>query len=116
MAVVVFVASILCFIFVSPTFGAGFIIGGSLAFLNYYWLKGSVERILEKAAGGDRQQFLAANYFLRYLAGGAFVFVIYLTKIIPVVAVLLGLSAFAVAVVIEGLILLFSSISKREEF
>ncbi len=114
-AIVAVIAAILSSVFVSPRFGAGLFIGGILSFLNYYWLKVSLKKVFEKIVGGNGQRFLTANYFPRYLALGAVLAIVYLTKIVPVVAVLLGLSAFAIAIVIEGLILLFLSISKREE-
>lgn len=118
MAIVVFIAGILCSIFVSWQFSTGFVIGGILAFLNYYWLKVSLKRIFDKAIEGDgeKPRFLGANYFVRYLTFGAILCVVYLTQIVPIVAVLLGLCVFAVALVIEGLLRILSSISKREEF
>jgi hypothetical protein len=120
MAIVVFIAGILCSIFVSWQFSIGFVIGGILAFLNYYWLKVSLKRIFDKAIGsgegGEMPRFLGANYFLRYLAFGAILCVVYFSQIVPIVAVLLGLCVFAVALVIEGLLRILSSISKREEF
>jgi hypothetical protein len=116
MAIVVFVAAILSLVFVSWQFSLGFIIGGILAFLNYYWLKVSLKRIFDRAIGGEKPRFLVANYFLRYLAIGAVVYIAYLTEAVSIIAVVLGLGVFAVAIVIEGFIRMFSSISKREEF
>jgi hypothetical protein len=116
MAIGVFIASILCAVFVSRIFGLGFAIGGVLAFFNYYWIKISLKRIFDKAIAGEKASFLGANYFLRYLAAGAVLAVVYLTGVVPIVAVLLGLCVFAFAIVIEGLLRILSPISKREEF
>jgi len=117
MAAVVAGGGVLSFIWIDARFALGFIFGGILAFLNYYWLKLALKNIFEKiAATGVKPPFLAAGYFLRYGALGAVLAAIYYTQMLSMVAVLLGLSAFAFAVVIEGLIRLFSSISKREEF
>lgn len=104
-------------VYAQRNFTFGLIIGGILAFLNYYWLKSSLRNIFDRmAAAGEKPRFLAARYFLRYAALGAFVAVVYITKIAPVVAVLLGLSVIAPAVVVEGLIRIFTSnSSKREE-
>ena len=52
---------------------------------------------------------LAAKYILRYVALGAVLLLIYMTGIIPVAAVILGLSAFAFAVVFQGLKNIISS-------
>ena len=116
MAIVVFVAAIVSFVFISWQFGLGFIIGGSLAFLNYYWLKTSLKSIFDRAISGEKSSFISINYFLRYLGVGALIYIVYLTQAVSMVAVMLGLSVFAVAIVIEGLLRILSSISKREEF
>ena len=112
MAIVVLIGAIAGFAFVSWQFGAGFIIGGSLAFLNYYWLKQSLKRIFERAAGGEKSNFLSINYFLRYLGVGLLIYIVYLTEAVSMVAVLLGLCVFAVAIVVEGLLRILSSVSK----
>jgi len=117
MAVVLAIAVAFSLVYAEWNFTFGLIIGGVLAFVNYYWLKLSLKNIFDKmAAGGEKPRFLAAQYFFRYAALGAVVAVVYMTKIVPVAAVLLGLSSIAPAVVIEGLIRIFTSnSSKREE-
>ncbi|MEJ7701906.1 MAG: ATP synthase subunit I [Pyrinomonadaceae bacterium] len=102
------------FIFVSSDFGLGFLLGGILSLINYYWLKKSLKGIFDKAITGDKPQFLATRYFLRYVSFGAVLTIVYLTEIVPVVAVLLGLASFALAIIIEAVIRLFSSVFKKE--
>ena len=46
---------------------------------------------------------LAAKYIFRYVVLGGIVFLVFLTGAIPITAVILGLSAFALAVVIQGM-------------
>ena len=116
MAIVVICGAITSSILVSLKFGIGFTIGGILAFVNYYWLKNSLKKIFDSAASGEKPSFLSLNYFLRYAAAGLVIYIIYLSEAVPIIAVLLGLGVFAAGIVIEGLILIFSSISKREEF
>lgn len=116
MAIIVLIGAILCSALVSGRFGIGFLIGGITAFLNYYWLKVSLKKIFDKAIAGaeigEKPRFSAVNYFLRYLGIGAILYIIYLSDIVPMVAVLLGLCVFALAVVIEGLLRILSGISK----
>ena len=116
MAIIVLIGAILCGLMISAQFGFGFLIGGILAFLNYYWLKVSLKRIFDKAiesaASGEKPRFLAVSYFLRYVGMGAAIYIVYLTNAVPMVAVLLGLCVFALAIVIEGLLRILSSISK----
>ncbi len=116
MGLVAAVAGLAGFIFVSPRFGLGVILGGILSFINYYWLKISLKRLFDNAlADGAKPRFLAVRYFGRYLTLGAILTVVFLTRAIPVVAVIAGLSSFALAIVIEGLIRLFSSFFKSRE-
>lgn len=116
MAIIVLIGAGLCAVFVSYQFGLGFTIGGILAFLNYYWLKVSLKRIFDKAiesaASGEKPGFLAVSYFLRYVGMGAAIYIVYLTNVVPMIAVLLGLCVFALAIVIEGLLRILSGISK----
>ena len=118
MATAVVSGSVLSAIFISLNFALGVLIGGALSLLNYYWLKRSVKIIFDKAIAGDETppRFLAGKYFLRYLIFGALLAVIYLTKWVSIVAVLLGLASFALAIIFEAIIRLFNSFSNKKEF
>jgi hypothetical protein len=116
MGLVAVFAGIAAFIFVSWQFGLGVIFGGILSFINYYWLKVSLKRLFDNAlAHGQKPRFLAIRYFARYLTLGSILTVVFLTETIPVVAVITGLLSFALAIVIEGLIRLFSTFFKSRE-
>lgn len=96
------------FVFSSLDFGLGILIGTALAFLNYYWLKSSLRKIFEAAESGERPRMLAGKYFLRYVVLAIVVAVFYITDAVPIVALVLGLGAFGFAVVLEGMIRMFS--------
>ena len=116
MGLVAVVASSAGFIYASWQFGSGVVLGGVLSFINYYWLKVSLKRLFDNAvAHGEKPRFLAVRYFARYLTLGAILTIVFLTHTIPVVAVILGLSSFALAIVIEGFIRLFSTFFKSKE-
>ncbi len=115
MGAVALFASLAGFIFVSWQFGLGVVLGGILSLINYYWLKISLKKIFDQAAGGLRPRFLAVRYFARYLTLGGILLIIFLTKTVPIVAVILGLGSFALAIVVEGLIRLFSTFFKSRE-
>lgn len=112
MALVVLLGTIASLIFVSLNFGIGVLIGGVLSLVNYYWLKRSLKTVFEKAIAGDTNQFLAGKYILRYFVFGLVLALVYLTKTVPVVAVLLGLASFALAIIFEAIIRIFKSFSK----
>ena len=113
MTATVFLGTLLGFIFGSASFGFGFLIGGILSLINYYWLKQSLRVIFENAVSGEKPRFLATKYFTRYAAFGLVLAIVYLTKTVPVVAVLLGLASFAFAIMIEATIRLFSAFFKK---
>src|SRR6185295_7270613 len=109
MAFAVILGSVLSSIFVSLNFGFGV-----LSLINYYWLKRSLKVVIEGAIAGGTPHFLAGRAFIRYLAFGAILAFIYLTHLVPVEAVLLGLASFAVAIIFEAIIRLFNSFSNKK--
>lgn len=108
MAVAVIVGAAGGFALKGTRFGIGILFGGLLAFVNYLWLERSTRAIFDNAAISSTG-WLAAKYILRYLAIGAVLLAVYLTHALPVTAVIAGLGAFAVAVVIQGLKDIFKS-------
>lgn len=112
MLVVSVLGSIFGFIYISSQFGLGVILGGLLSFGNYYWLKKSLKGLIDKAIIGEKPTFLAGRYILRYLSFGLILAIIYLTKTVSMVAVILGLASFAIAIVVEGIIRLFTTFNK----
>ena len=115
MAIVVILGAIAGFILIDTGFGWGILIGGILSFLNYYWLKKSLRDIFSGDAEGSRPSFLTLNYILRYVGLALAIWVLYEIKFFSIIAVLLGMASFAIAILIEGLIIIFTSFSKREE-
>ena len=95
---------------VSPRFGFGFLIGGLFSLVNYYWIKKITRKFFERAVKGESLVSMGARFALRYFLLGAVILFVYLTGILPVIAVLFGLSSFAVAVVFEGIFSIFSPV------
>ncbi|MGB4990281.1 MAG: ATP synthase subunit I [Pyrinomonadaceae bacterium] len=102
MAVLIAAGTIAGFGFGGTRFGIGVLFGGALAFANYFWLERSTRSIFEPHAIAT-SGILAAKYILRYVAMGAVLLLVYWTDAMPITAVILGLAAFAFAVVIHGL-------------
>ena len=116
MAVIGLAASIGGSALVSISFGAGVFIGSILAFVNYYWLKLSLKNIFALAAEtGERPRLLALKYFVRYIVLGLVVAILYTTGTVSIVGVILGMGAFGFAVVVEGILRIFSNpVSEKE--
>ena len=108
MSVFIVLAATAGLIFGNARFGWGILVGGGLAFANFFWLDRSTKRIFDNAASGILPGLLAVRYILRYFALGLILWLIYRTDMVPVVAVIVGLSAFAMAVVAEGISSIFS--------
>ena len=116
MAVLAVLGGLAGWIFISRQFGFGVIFGGVLSLVNYYWLKVSLRKIFDSAvAHGEEPRFLAVRYFSRYLTLGVILTIVFLTEVVPIIAVILGLASFALAIMVEGLILLFSTFFKNRE-
>lgn len=108
MAGLVAVGTVCGFGFGGISFGIGVLIGGILSFVNYFWLDRSTKAMFAETITASTG-LLAAKYILRYVAIGAVLLLIYMTNAVPVAAVILGLAAFAFAVVLQGLKNIFSS-------
>lgn len=108
MSVLIVAGAIAGFAFGGRAFGFGVIFGGVLSFANYFWLARSTRAIFNQTAIATTG-ILAAKYILRYAIIGLFLLLVYMTDAFPVAAVILGLTAFAFAVVIHGLKNIFSS-------
>ncbi len=103
-------------LFISAKFGVGVLVGSMLAFVNYYWLKVSLRKLFDLAAGsGERPRLLGLKYFARYVVIGAVVAVLYATEAVSVVGLILGIGSFGFAVVFEGLFNIISGPAKRGE-
>ena len=112
MAAIGFLGSLAGTIFASVAFGFGVLLGTTLALINYFWLRRSIERIFSAAMIGEMPAMLGLRYFLRYVLLGAVVAIVYATGIVPVAAVILGLGTFGFAVVAEGVLRIFSDTSE----
>jgi hypothetical protein len=108
MGAVVVMSTVAGFIFGGKAFGFGVILGGILAYVNYFWLERSTRAMFVNAEMASTG-LLAAKYILRYVTLGAVLLLIYMLGVVPIVAVILGLSAFALAVVFQGLKNIISS-------
>lgn len=114
-AICVVVGSVLSFLYAEARFAIGFLIGGILSIVNYYWLKVSLKTVFERINnGGDKPRFLAGRYILRYGFLGLVLTIVYLTKTVPVTSVLMGLISFAFAIFLEGLIRLFTALFNKK--
>ncbi|MGE3467897.1 MAG: ATP synthase subunit I [Pyrinomonadaceae bacterium] len=107
MAALIAAGTIVGFAFGGPRFGIGVVFGGILSFVNYFWLERSTRAMFEPAAIAT-SGILAAKYIFRYVAIGAVLLVTHWSDALPITAVILGLAAFAFAVVIHGLKNIFS--------
>jgi hypothetical protein len=107
MAGLIAAGAIAGFVFGGARFGFGVLFGGVLSFLNYFWLKRSTAAIFDKAFAGVHARFVTLRFIGRYIAVGVVVLAVYFSGAMPASAVILGLAAFAFAVVIDGVISIF---------
>ncbi len=116
MAFIGIIGSVATFFYISAHFASGFFIGAALAFVNYFWLK----RTIASAFAGIGREDVAAprmsafTYFVRYLAMGAAIAVLYASGAVSVVGLLSGMAIFGLAVVAESLIRIFTTLFGSE--
>jgi ATP synthase I chain len=91
-------------------FTAGVAIGGSLAIINFRMLQNSVRGIFQSESNA-----FAIKFFLRYVIIGLVVWIFYLLKTVSVIGILLGISSFVGALMLEAVIQFYFVIIKNEE-
>jgi hypothetical protein len=91
-------------------FTAGVMIGGSLAIINFRMLQNSVRGIFQ-----TQSNLFAIMFFLRYIGIGLVVFIFYYLETVSVIGILLGISGFVVALMLEAIIQFYFVIIKNEE-
>ena len=108
--------SIACLALISWRFGLGVLVGGTVSVANYYWMKFTLRKLFENASQRrPGQAILAIRFIGRYLALGAIVLIVFLTGWLPVIAVLMGISGFALAVMIDGIVSIFRPVEQSVE-
>lgn len=113
MGLLVLAGSIVSATLVSLRFGAGVLLGGFFSVLNYHWLRVTLKKFFDRAVEGGNGGLIAVRFVSRYLLLGAILVLVYMTGIVPVIAVLFGLAGFAFAVVAEGILSIFGSAKAR---
>ena len=90
--------------------GAGVAIGGGLAYLNFVWMRASLQSILAAAAASSADhpqrpsRLQMAKFFLRWVVIGAVILLSTQVASALVVAIVCGLFALPLAVVMEALV------------
>ena len=88
----------------------GIVTGGSLAIINFWLLQSSVRGIFQ-----TQSNTFAVKFFLRYVMIGLVVLLFYYLKAVSIIGILLGISSFVIALMIEALIQFYFVITKNEE-
>lgn len=112
MAIVLAAGAIFGFVLFSARIGFGVMVGGILAFANYFWQKHSLRAIFDSAFHGRKARFLSLKYAARYLVIGGLVGLIYISGTISIYGVVFGLSSFVIAIVLEAFISIFQRITE----
>lgn len=93
----------------------GLMLGGALSLLNHHWLRASIAAAFGSAAAGTRPQIRMASYVLRYFVIAGAVGLAYWLDAVSLVATLLGLCSFVVALLVEAARQIYLAIAYREE-
>jgi hypothetical protein len=118
MCVTVAVAVLASALFASWRVTSGLLLGGLLSLFNYHWLSTSVVEIVAGVAAPAEQmrQRITVRFVLRYFIVAAIVCAVTLLDIASLPAMLAGLCAFVVALMIEASAQMYAAIARREKF
>jgi len=102
--------------FVGPwRFTTGLVIGGVLAIFSHRWLSNSAAAAIRLSIGGGVQQMGLFQFILRYVVVAATLFAATELGIASLSAMLVGLSSFVLALMVEALREFYFAIIQREE-
>jgi len=107
MAVLVAAGTLAALIGWGAAAGLGGLFGGVLGFVNYFWLDRSTKAIFRGGDAVTTGSFLALKFMGRYFLMGAILLGVYWTGVMSIEAVIAGLGSFALAVVIQGVAIIF---------
>ena len=102
--------------FVGPwRFTTGLVIGGVLAIFSHRWLSNSAAAAIRLSIGGGVQHIGLFQFILRYVVVAATLFAATELGIASLSAMLVGLSSFVLALMVEALREFYFAIIQREE-
>jgi hypothetical protein len=102
--------------FVAPwRFTSGLLIGGILAIFSHRWLRNSAAAAIRLSIGGGVQQIRLLQFILRYIVVAAAIFAASEIGLASLTAMLVGLSTFVFALMVEALREFYFAIIQREE-
>jgi hypothetical protein len=93
----------------------GLLLGGTLALLNYHWLRTSVAAVFNIDIAAEIPRFKASRYILRYFVIGVISFAAYKLQLVSLPATIAGLCAFVPALFVEAGRQFYFAIIHREE-
>ena len=101
---------VLSLIFSNWQVTAGIAVGGSLAILNFRMLQTSVRGLWQ-----TQSNYFAIKFFLRYALIGLVILLFSYLKIFSIFGILMGISSFVAALMLEALIQFYFVMTKHEE-
>lgn len=88
----------------------GILVGGSLAIFNFHLLQTSIRGLWQ-----TQSNTFAFRFILRYFVIGLVVFSFYYLKIVSIFGILIGISSFVAALMLEAMIQFYFVITNHEE-
>jgi hypothetical protein len=89
---------------------SGILVGGSLAIFNFHLLQTSIRGLWQ-----TQSNTFAFRFILRYFVIGLVVFSFYYLKIVSIFGILIGISSFVAALMLEAMIQFYFVITNHEE-
>ena len=105
-----FVEILLSLLWLDWQLTCGILVGGSLAIFNFQQLQTSIRGLWQ-----TQSNTFAFRFILRYFVIGLVVFSFYYLKIVSIFGILIGISSFVAALMLEAMIQFYFVITNHEE-
>ncbi len=93
------VASILAFLFATPGFAKGILMGGLLVTINFHLVSNTLKKAFRPPYIASHQMVLF-KYYLRFIASGIIIFILISRNIVNPIGLVLGLSVVVASIIL----------------
>ena len=115
MAAAVAVSGVVSALFAPWRVTTGLLLGGILSLLSHHWLSSSISAAFSLVLPGAKPRIKLVRYVLRYFVVSLVVYAAYKLRIVSLLATILGLCGFVVALFVEASREFYFTIVQREE-
>ena len=100
--ILIFIASILGFLFSEPGFARGILLGGLLVTINFHLLSKTLKKAFQPPYIASHNVVLF-KYYMRFIASGIIIFLLIFKQIVDPIGLVLGLSVVVASIMLAAI-------------